>query len=237
MKTPSWWPIGIKNADPLKNFTPEQLQLIGSVAMLYNECEYSLHMLASGCFTYYPTPFSITKRINGTEGLIEIFILSREATVSETKHPGLKGMFLMTLKHDGFSRAKSWRDAVVHTRNFDFKANIGRTIGRQAKADDTLLTKEALGWLVSYLSALEREMDALVGLCQAIDSTRKGASQSDQHKARTAKLLQQFDQEYRSRQTLRLALLPAPKFPDQWPGIRILKDVLSEVFEDQTPKE
>ncbi|WP_136617754.1 MULTISPECIES: hypothetical protein [Mesorhizobium] len=216
MKTTKQFPMGYKSLSPLKNFSDTQLQQIGSVAILYNETEALLHQMVGDCIAYPASKLEITSRINGTDGLKEILLSALGATEND---PKMIALYQATL--GGFSEGKQFRDAVVHSTIWDNKYRIGKLRGRRGKVDNVLLSEEALGWLVRYLSALFEEMKAMLWLIQFPimykTKIRFGGHPSGLTKSQSEPDFQEAISQLRQRQTDRQSLLPPPKFDDQAP--------------------
>jgi len=216
MKTTRKFPLGYKSLSPLKNFSDTQLQQLGSVAVLYNEAEALLHKMAGDCIGYPASKLEVTSRINGTDGLKEIIVSALVVTESDKK---VIALYQETL--GGFSEAKQYRDAVIHSTIWDNKYRIGKQRSRRGKMDNVLLSEEALGWLVRYLSALFEEMTAMVLLTQlAAKPTIKfrfGGNPNDPAKSPAEPTYAEAFSELQQRQTDRRSLLPPPKFEDQTP--------------------
>ena len=146
----------------LSNYTAKQLELIGSIAVLYNGCEHVLHNAVGHCIEYRGNKRDITSRINGAEGLIAIIVATSPKMfgVESPDHEAIKA----TLEQEGFSKLKSYRDAVVHSMPYNQLMGVGRSPGRRGRAVDVLLGEPALQWLATSLSLLRDEMSEMASL-------------------------------------------------------------------------
>jgi hypothetical protein len=202
---------GAKSLDVLRNFTDDQLIGIGSVAMTYNEAESILHDLMSECIRYPGDPYEIVSRINGTEGIVKIVSLAAPQMGIDQKEVAA------TLKEQGFSHLKPYRDAVIHARIYDAASGVARVPPKHGKRLDILLTVPALKWLTEQFEILSQEMKALLDAFEYAGRLSRVPKPSGQHRARLEESLQESMARCRTHRTARLSLKPPPKFPEEPP--------------------
>src|SRR3712207_2043571 len=147
---------GVRLQNVLANFTPEQLAGIGAVMMTYNEAETVLHEMIGVCVDFPGDTHEVVSRINGTEGMIELVLLAGPLFGID------RNQISETLKAQGFSHLKGYRDAVSHARIYDAESGVARSPSRQGKRVDVLLSVPALNWLADQNSALTEEMRHLL---------------------------------------------------------------------------
>jgi hypothetical protein len=144
--------LGIVDFD----FTKDQLAGIGHVAMAYNEVEerlYNLFGIATGLSGRMLA--EVFTRIGGIDGVVAIICHGGEkAGLSPAEMEALRE----TLGEGAFGKYKKSRDAVVHARSFNAPAGIGYRLERRAKAQEVLLTAEALEILAKHLTCLVYEI-------------------------------------------------------------------------------
>ncbi len=68
----------VRSRDILKNFSAKQLELIGSVAMLYNEIESYLHDAAMACIDFPGPPIALTSRLSGVDSVRQVAMIGAE---------------------------------------------------------------------------------------------------------------------------------------------------------------
>ncbi len=196
----------------LSNYTAKQLELIGSIAVLYNGCEHILHNAVGHCIEYRGNTRDITTRINGTEGLIAIIVSTspRLLGVEPPDHEAIKA----TLEQDGFSRLKSYRDAVVHSMPYNQLMGVGRSPGRRGKSVDVLLAEPALQWLATALSLLRDEMSEMASLLLVAGTLNLQADLPPERRKPLEEALPIAKARFHEAQAVRRKHRTPPKFPD-----------------------
>lgn len=210
MKRPAKSITGYSFSDPLMNFSGEQLRLIGSVAMVYNAVENLLYLVA-GRFIGYPGDVSqITRRINGTDGIVEI------AKVAIKRLPPIatnEVTLCDTLSY--FSTLKTYRDAVVHSVAFDVGEGIAEQRGRRGTLQQVLLTKDALNWLLDQMTDLRNEIEALSDVAGIAVSPKWSRPEGDRQRKRVEEGLLSALAQHLHCQSLRKRERKPPQFPDE----------------------
>lgn len=214
MKIPGHFTSGARWSHPLDNYNDNQLLNIGKIAILYNECEVHLHEIVWTVIDYQADKLHITSRINGTDGLIEIFLQAfRSVKISEDVRK-VREVVERSLKSDGFNRAKTWRDLVVHSVIWDRRLKVSKSRGRQGKTQNVWVSATALEWLQNYMAALEREMWAMDEYVYFLVRKRPRFIFHDLETESSEQALQERFSAYQRYQTDRLSLLPAPEYRD-----------------------
>src|SRR5262249_12676774 len=114
--------------DILQATSAEQRAWIGAVVLAYNQAEISLHKLVGsslGFIALGPT-YTVTARINGTEGLV---VIIEQAITAISLSDEQKQIFTVSLKGEGFSKLKTLRDAVIHGALSDTGTNVAEAPG------------------------------------------------------------------------------------------------------------
>ncbi len=145
MKRKSEAKVGARFGDILQATSIDQRAWIGAVALAYNDAEFALHRLTGACLITAMSTYSITSRINGTEGLIAII---RESVKGMALSPVVVNMFEVSIAEQGFPYLKGLRDSVEHSLLFDSGSGVAKAPGKRGKApQDVLLSPEALAAL------------------------------------------------------------------------------------------
>lgn len=205
---------GARFGDILEATSIEQRAWIGAVVLAYNDAESALHRLAGACLQYAGPYYSVTSRINGTDGLIAII---QEAVASIGMPQPTAELFNITIANEGFAFLKTLRDSVIHAELFDSGTGIGVSPGKRGKRQDVVLTPEALEGLYHRLKILRSELSNLETVinCQsAILLLRAFDAHGDQRLADNEQDIQDAISLCKSHQSRRQSLLPFPKFPD-----------------------
>lgn len=202
-----------KFGDILQATTLEQRAWIGAVVLAYNEAEGALHKLAGSCLGYIgigPT-YTITARINGTEGLIAII---KQAV------DGLKlsaDLFNATLAEEGFGKLKPMRDAVIHAELFDTSTDIALAPGKRGERQEVLLSPDALEGLYKrlvFLAGELRHLELIINCAKALKLLPLFDALDDQRRLHNEQDIQDATTRCLSRQQQRRSLPPFPKFPE-----------------------
>lgn len=196
----------------LSNYTAKQLELIGAIAVLYNGCETMLHSAVANCIEYRGNTREITSRINGTDGLIAI-IMATIPRLFSVEGPDCEAI-KATLEQDGFSRLKSYRDAVVHSMPHNQLMGVGRAPGRRGKATDVLLAEPALQWLATALDLLRNEMMEMTSLLLVSGTLTLHPGLSPEQTRQFSEALPIAKARYHEAQAARRKHRTPPKFPD-----------------------
>src|SRR3954462_6110254 len=104
---------GARFGDILEATSQDQRAWIGAVALAYNDAEDVLHRLAGACINFPGNSYSVTSRINGSDGIISVIY---DALASIALPTGSVDIFKTTLSEEGFPFLKGLRDAVIHSR-------------------------------------------------------------------------------------------------------------------------
>jgi hypothetical protein len=208
-----------------ENFTPEQLQGIGEVAIAWNEAEHVFDLLVA-CVLGLDVGLSshVTTRINGFDGKLALLKLALDKMhlddtfTKETNEAA-----------DALSECKGQRDSVIHARAFDVDLGIGQRIKRRADVEHIYLSTGVLTGLHDRLSMLRDELlydyIYLITVTQGDRPRRNPAELQPLYNEEVALKCVALAQEHR---TKRLSLPPLPPFPvkdqDQKELIRTLME-------------
>lgn len=203
---------GGRPSNILSALTPNQLSLIGAIAMVYNDAEDFLQRIASVFVQYPADPYAIITRIGGIDGVVHIVLA---ATKNLTISQEAKAAFDNALNAEGFTQLKTYRDAVVHARLFNATPAIGRIPGRQNKPQDVLLTEDALARCYLKLAALKDEMFSLYMLAASAVNLRYDLIKGDQLTQILESNIRVALTEALQHQARRRSVPPIPRFPDE----------------------
>lgn len=216
------------------DFTKDQFEGIGHVAMAYNEAEerlYNLFGIATGLEgRMLPEVFT---RIGGIDGVVSIIYRGAEkAGLNEREMTFLKE----TLGEGGFGKYKTCRDAVVHARAFNSPAGIGYRLERRARPQEVLMTAEALEILAQHLTYLAFEIayfDEIIVARQEVASLAPDDLERASLEAGAIEWLVRF----RDCRKKRLSLPPLPEFPPESELIAALNEWRGKLPFLAAPKE
>lgn len=203
--------VGVRYGTARRNLTKEQLALIGTITLTFNDVEELIDDLTGTAIGAEFDGHQVVSRINGIDGkiaLIKIAVAHFDATESE------KSAFAETLGDGGFSLLKKYRDAVVHSRVFDATTSIAKVAERRGEKSEVLLSEPALSGLLNRLEIIWHELDELTAVMAARRTLHRGAN-DDWHKARLEELLQAANAQHQSHRNRRLSLEPLPEFPEE----------------------
>lgn len=202
--------------DILTATTVEQRAWIGAVVLAYTEAERSLHELAGCClgFVGIGPAYSVTSRINGTDGLVAI--ISQAATALGLPEVQAK---LCNTALSGFAECKGLRDAIGHVELSDTSTQTGTAPGKRGKKpSEVLLTAVALEGLYRRLVFVKRELANLQRMFDGVKMIKifplLFGPIDDQRRVLSEQDIQDATARCRSSQSQRLSLPPFPKFPD-----------------------
>jgi len=205
---------GIRSGDLNKDLTPKQFELIGRIAMAYNEAELLVQQVYGACFGVSADVSD--DFISRTNGLDSTVLLAKKAICEFQAHPELHIEFSQSL--DAFSDLKTYRDAVVHARIFHVPSGIGKGNLRKGKRLEVLLTEDALNGLYGKLDCLRDELTQLLVIVIALHlihtAYRFSPRQVAERKAQFEPMIEAFIPRYRKYRDRRLSLKPHPTFPD-----------------------
>jgi hypothetical protein len=196
--------------DLLTNFTDEQLKFIGSIVIAYNACEHVLHNIA-GYFVGPPADPRIETTFKKADHLIDLVLVASRGIEVLTK-AGLQKEIIATLKGNGFTSVKLYRDAIVHCMPHNALVGIGRLTKRGGTRFDVLLTAPALEWLATTLLTLHQEMGCLSTVIRVADELSRSIIPAK----RKDELANEFSwaiSRYRNAQRERSDLKQPPRFP------------------------
>lgn len=194
------------------DFSAEQLQAIGAVAMNYNEMEFFIDTIFLVA-TNIPDSLSleVSTRINGIEGKLEII---KQAIKQYDLDPADVTQINVVLGDEGFMLLKRYRDAVVHARAFNVPMGIGVKIDRRASMYEVLLTTSALNALYDRITATRHELHdafSLIAIARAI----KRFAADDPRTRSLAGAKSSYTAQFREHLSRRRSLPPLPAFPSE----------------------
>jgi hypothetical protein len=204
----------VRSGDLERDLTPKQFELIGRVAMAYNEAELLVQYIYGTCFG---ASASLTDDfISRTNGLDSTVLLAKKAICEFQSHPELHNEFSLSL--DAFSDLKTYRDAVIHAHIFHVPSGIGRGNLRKGARLEVLLTEKALRGLYDKLVCLRDELTQLlmvvIGLHVIHMAYRFSPQLVAQRKKHIEPMIRAFVPRYRGCRARRLSLEPHPEVPD-----------------------
>ena len=214
---------GAVKYDIRKDFTPEQLQEIGAVAMAFNALEGALNFIVFSKINMgFKASWTILEKINGISARIEVL---RSIARDDLK----LGEDLWKDTLDKVNECKRYRDAVVHTQMVDTIINIGETV-QKGKINHVLLTQEALSGLYDFISAVHVELAALHYLMETHAELKQtaDAKASSQPREQVLKQIEADHQIFLRDRQSRRALKPLPKVPDLVPIPEELRTMLQQ---------
>jgi hypothetical protein len=214
MKRKSETKSAARLGDILQATSIEQRAWLGAVALAYNDAEAGLHRVAGACFDYPGPNYSVTSRINGTDGLVAI--IGGAVTAMGLPDP-TKKLFSKTLAEEGFAFLKGLRDGAVHAELFDSGTGLGSAPGKRGKSrQDVLLTPPALEGLYRRLASVTRELGELETIiqCEKADRIWHKFAAHDQRREQNGQDIRDAIARCQSHQNQRRSLPPFPKFPN-----------------------
>jgi hypothetical protein len=136
----------------------EQLQLIGAICLEWNFVE---DMLDYALFNVWEMDWNasveVASRINGMEGK---FAIIKSCVRNVKRHPELIPS-IVDITIDAVAEYKRYRDGVIHARLLHPKSGVATTSVNRGRADEVLVSKDALDGLLTRLQILSCEMVAL----------------------------------------------------------------------------
>lgn len=207
-----------RQEDIKKTHSKKQLELLGAVALAWNQAERNLeYTLCQGLDLPLTLWHPVAKRINGLEGIVSLVNLI--AATSEVLDDDARHCISNTMS--AFMECKGYRDAAIHS--VPFSRGTGVRVGRQAKSDQILLTKEALSMLYERIDVLRLELSALMVLYGWIAPPylsglrRLGRATKDPDPLRELRErdVPKYVARVQLRQKQRQSLPPLPEFPDK----------------------
>jgi hypothetical protein len=205
---------GIRSGDLEKDLTPKQFEMIGRVAMAYNEAESLVRLIYAACFGV--SGDISDEFVSRTNGLDSTVLLAKKAINEFQAHPELQDEFSQSL--NAFMELKRYRDGVVHGRIFHVPSGIAKGSLVKGKRDEILLTEEALKGLYERLLCLRDELLSLLLIVISlyiIHTTYRYAPLTlAQRKKQIEPMIRACLPQYRACRARRLSLDPLPTFPD-----------------------
>jgi hypothetical protein len=197
----------------------EQRAWIGSVVLAYNEAQTALHELAAAAFNFVTigNGYSITSRVNGTDGLIQIIKQAVQALQLPEEQSTL---FDAALSEQGFAYLKKQRDGVIHAELADSGTELGVAPGARGERQEVLLTSDALKGLYDRLVFVKRELTQLELIIEGqkflkvVPMLFGQDALDDQRRSLSEQNVQDAIAQCQSHQRQRLSLPPFPKFPE-----------------------
>ncbi|WP_269584789.1 hypothetical protein [Roseibium sp. Sym1] len=199
-------------ADILQNLTTNQLAWIGALAMRFNQAEQELYLVFNRLVDYEPGAQQISSRINGLDGIVEIVSLGVKSLFSDKQ---VHTLTEQTLKHQGFSTLKSFRDGVIHARIINAQRAIGKTTGRRGKQSHILLTDEALKGVCDRLLFVLYELSALTVLIPLKRKKLRRYEGRVLNQEQREEAIQDAIARYQLHQNHRLSLPPLPELQEE----------------------
>jgi hypothetical protein len=199
-----------------EDVSTDQLAGIGAIVLIYNYAESAINRmlpvalgLSSGVY------LSVTTRINGIDGKIEILKL---AAADIGLPQDMRDFLADSLGNSGFSLFKKFRDAIIHARIHDPALGYGEVIESRGKMSQVLLTAEALTILFDHIEALKDELFSFLLIFVAAREINNRASDGPETEQLALRIRDGFAQAQRHR-TRRLSLPPLPEFPEESPPL------------------
>ena len=200
------------------NFSDEQLQGIGWVAMSFNAAEREFHNLIGPCLRFPSHSEIVASRISGMDGIAAIIRAGAKNLIrlDKARVDAAKKLWRdLDLTLDAFLQAKGLRDAVIHANIFDVDKAIGTQYGRQEARRDVLLTTEALTWLSDTCLILHEELEDWRKVLEAGSTLFAHARASDEVRAPFVQAVIDATAPALAHRTRRQSLGPMPKFPPE----------------------
>lgn len=213
---------GIRSSDPYDNLSKEQLELIGAIAMVYNDVEATLEQMCALGLRLPIDPKEVVTRIGGIDGIAAIV---KKAAIHWGMTKEEKSALSDTLGKAGFETLKGWRDSVIHARMFDVSTSVAKHHQRKAKVFDILMSKDALEGLYKRLQFLAREL----GWLDKVLARRvgiKNATTDQERELHEASIPTEWSR-YLQNRNLRLGLPPMPEFPADTPDLARIRNLLA----------
>jgi hypothetical protein len=212
---------GGRSTDPYQNLTPKQLELIGAVAMIYNDAEQTIIDICRLGLQLPIDPMEVLARINGIEGVANIAKKVCERWGFTAQERAALGD---TLGEAGFLELKRHRDGVIHARVYDASTSIGKSRQGKGRVQDVLLAEAALQGLYDRLKWFGQELRQL----DLILAHRHSLAHAtiDQERERHEAKIQVAWSRYQQHRNRRLSLPPLPEFPPEPSGIELIRNAL-----------
>ncbi len=203
---------GAINEDVRKDFSAEQLAGIGAVAMAWNEVEYLLDVMLYSALALPPLHWlDVVTRINGIEGKLELL---RQCVARNRRIPA-EARSIMKQSLDDAALYKTYRNAVIHARIYNFQSGIGQRIERQAKISQVMLMKAALDGFYDRLAMLRQELRGILAIFDILRCSQAlHPVPVDLRKVQFSPEAQAWISQVHTHQSQRQCLPPLPKFPD-----------------------
>src|SRR5262245_11471467 len=199
---------GIRSGDLEKDLTSKQFELIGRIAVAYNETELLVQHIYGACFG--ASGGLSDDFISRTNGLESTTLLAKAAIREFREHPELRDDFSQSI--DDFTELKKYRDGVVHARMFHVPSGIGKGSLVKGKRTEILLSEKALRGLYDRLVCLRGELQQLlfivIGLHLIHMSYRYAPSQLVHRKKQFGPMIQACLPQYREFRDRRRSLDP-----------------------------
>ncbi len=186
----------------------EQLELIGAICLEWNFIEDMIDFTLFHAWEMdRDASIETSSRIYGIDGKLAII---KQCVRVVKRHPEPSPSVIATTI-DAVAEHKTFRDGVMHARLLDPKSDVAPTSIWRGRADEVLVSKEALDGLLARLEIISLEM---VAVLNALAYTF--INDNDEYDPKPGSPLRQFQAyivQVQEHQKRRLALPPLPKFP------------------------
>jgi hypothetical protein len=237
--------LGVRTGNPDQDLTPEQFQLIGRVAISYNEAENLFNAaLSSSLGLDVEISDDVTSRVNGLEGAAEI--INRQLSLLA---PNYREELVGTVT--AFKELKGHRDAIIHSRPFHTEYGLGESPPKKGKRSETRMSAEYLRGVYGLSEVLRKELvyfTLILGLFALMKVLfRYVPMHARPDGVKTEALLGVYLAQYRSLRQDRQSLKPLPEFPvippdrhgENWKEAvaELRKTIEKQMSEQPAPKE
>lgn len=156
---------GGRTEDIKKDFSPDQLQSIGAIAMAWNDVEHTLNcLLYSGLNLSGSSWVDILSRLT-IDAKIELVFSAEETLYFPAQ---LRDIIQHTV--ESTKELKLLRNSVVHARIYDAATGVGENVKRGGKISQVLLVEPALDNLYRRLVILRGELRSVVAIFDLLKS-------------------------------------------------------------------
>ena len=200
-----------KHGDIKGDFSPEQRQALGEVALNFNEMEGYVDVLLAQV-TNIPDALAleVSTRINGLGGKIEI--IKEGANALDLADDDLKQLQVALGEGLGFMGLKGYRDAVIHARALNAPEGVAFKPDSRGTVTEVLITKTALEALYKHITARRLELRDATYLILAAKLV-KGCAPGDPARAQLEVSKSVCSAQFRENRKKRQSLPPLPEFP------------------------
>lgn len=205
--------------DVRRDLSANQLELIGAIAIAYNEAEIFLDiMIAIALRLPAPVTAEFSSRVNGVEGKI---LILKQCVECLCGIDGFSEALDQTLGKSGFNGLRTYRNTIIHARLINKHNSIGVTNPVKGAFTEVLLNKTALEGVYNRLIAMATELQYC---CRYVRRARELVDFLDQQNTLRAVSRRKPDQ---------LAQIDRACAQTQIEGVSDLKELLAQVRECQ----